>query len=166
MPYFTRIQRALHCHTFSFLNIAAYIFPVPWYILLYDLHRNTCVLCDLIIFYDTGGCLFPHHSYFFRKSLTLHPETEFTILHKDKKFTIFLAQHLTTSDNPTSLQFWWIYNSNIWLKVENLKYCRKEEKIQNQATRARDSKMPTFSHFYSILIGKNSNKISLIKKSD
>ena len=103
---------------------------------------------------------------FLRKSLTLHPETEFTILHKDKKFTIFLAQHLTTSDNPTSLQFWWIYNSNIWLKVENLKYCRKEEKIQNQATRVRDSKMPTFSHFYSILIGKNSNKISLIKKSD
>ena len=29
------------------------MFPVPWYILLLDMHGSTCVLCNLIIFFNS-----------------------------------------------------------------------------------------------------------------
>ena len=53
---------------------------------------------------------------------------------KDKKcvlFTIFLVQRLTTSDNPISLWFLVNMEFKFWLEVENLKYYRKQDKIQN-----------------------------------
>lgn len=54
-------------------------------------------------------------------------------LGKDKKcilFTIFLVQHLTTSDNPISLWFFVNMEFKFWLEVENSKYYRKSDKIQ------------------------------------
>ena len=69
------------------------------------------------------------------KSLTQYSEIKFTILHKDKTcilFIIFLAQHLTTSDNrfPCNFGGCKIQNSGLELKILNITEYKTKYKTQ------------------------------------
>ena len=72
-----------------------------------------------------------HNLHFMEKSLSPH---FVIILHGDMKcvfLIVFPVQNLITSDNPISLQLWWIWNSAFWLWVENLKKYIEYDKRQN-----------------------------------
>ena len=75
---------------------------------------------------DPERCFYPYSQWGLQPSWL-------NILHVDKKcvlLIIFLAQHLTASDNPISMQLRWIWNSTFWLGAENLMDYRQYVKIR------------------------------------
>ena len=90
-------------------------------------------------------------TFFGGKRLTQHCET--IILHKDRKEMCplyhFLAQHLTTSDNPISLNMKFNILARSW-KFKILQKIRQTTKYKLQKTWG--GKMSIFPYFYSLLM--------------
>ena len=103
-------------------------------------------------YHDPGRCLYPYNSHFFGGKGWHNIVKQSFCIKTGKKcvlFTIFLAQHLTTSDNPISLNMKFNILARSW-KFKILQKIRQTTKYKLQKTW--DGKMSIFPYFYSLLM--------------